>query len=59
MLNHAARVYMPAFQDQLRTSVLGRAMGRKMRNLQQPGAADEDEAKPSPVTNAHVRTSET
>ena len=55
MLNHAARVYLPVFHDQLRTSVLGRAMGRKMRNLQQPGAADEDEAKPSPATDDQVR----
>lgn len=58
MLNHAVRVYLPVFHDQLRTSVLGRATGRKMRNLQQPGAADEDEAKPSPATDgaAGVRT---
>lgn len=55
MLNHAARVYLPAFQDQLRTSVLGRAMGRKVRTLHQPGAADEDEAKPSLATDEHVR----
>jgi len=53
MLNHAARVYLPAFQDQLRTSVLGRAMGRKTRNLQQP--ADEDEAKPSLATHEQIR----
>lgn len=55
MLNHAGRTYLPMFQDQLRTSVLGRAMGRKMRDLQQPGAADEDDAKPSPATDGHVR----
>jgi hypothetical protein len=30
MLNHAARVYMPVFQDQLRPSVLGRAVGRRV-----------------------------
>lgn len=55
MLNHAVRTYLPVFQDQLRTSLLGRATGRKMRNLQQPGAADEDEAKPSPATDGQVR----
>jgi|GEM_PF-6184041 hypothetical protein len=29
MLNHTVRAYLPVFQDQLRTSVLGRATGRK------------------------------
>lgn len=55
MLNHAVRTYLPVFQDQLRPSLLGRATGRKMHNLQQPGAADEDEAKPSPATDEQVR----
>jgi hypothetical protein len=55
MLNHAARAYLPVFHDPLRTSVLGRAMARKTRNLQQPGAADEEGAIPSPATGEHVR----
>lgn len=55
MLNHTVRTYLPVFQDQLRTSVLGRATGRKTRNLQEPGATDEDEAKPSPATDGQVR----
>lgn len=55
MLNHTVRTYLPVFHDQLRTSVLGRAVGRKMRNLQRPGAADEDDAKPSPATEGQVR----
>jgi hypothetical protein len=55
MLNHAARMHLPVFHDQLRTSVLGRSTARKMHNLHGSGAADEDEAKPSLATDEHVR----
>jgi hypothetical protein len=55
MLNHSARVYLPVFQDQLRTSVLGRAIGPKVRTFHQSDAATEDEARRSPATNVQIR----
>lgn len=59
MLNRTVHGYLPAFQDHLRTSVLGRAAGRKMRTLTNPPpegyGADDDEASRSPATRAHMR----
>lgn len=59
MLNRAVHGYLPAFQDHLRPSVLGRAVGRKMRTLTNPpphgDGEDDDEAPRSPATDAHMR----
>ncbi len=50
MSDNAVRVYLPVSHDQ------HRPLGRGARRLPRTSVADEDEAKPSAATNAHVRT---
>jgi hypothetical protein len=59
MLNHAARGYLPAFEEHLRASVLGRAAGGKARSLMTSGGhnemSEESEIR-SPATDRLMRS---